>query len=321
MLAKLTARAMQLAPSGRLSVLIYHRVLVETDPLLPHEPNAAEFEQTMHWLRSAFNVIPLLEGVAGLKSRKLPARALAITFDDGYANNESVAAPILKRVGLHATFFVATGFLDGGRMFNDTIIETIRRYKGNELDLEPLGLGMHSIADIDARRQAIASVLDRIKYRPERERVELANRVSEIAGVTLPTDLMMTSTQVSKLATSGFELGGHTVNHPILAQIDSQTAQREIEKGKRKVEELTDRRVDLFAYPNGRPGRDYVKASTQLVRELGFLGAVSTSPGVARFGSDPYQIPRFTPWASRRLRFAQQMWANMSYISPLYAHT
>ena len=95
----------------------------------------------MRWVKRTFNVIPLREGVAGLKAGRLPARALSITFDDGYANNESIAAPILARLGLHATFFIATGFLDGGRMFNDTIIETVRAARGTELDLQALGLG------------------------------------------------------------------------------------------------------------------------------------------------------------------------------------
>ena len=90
----------------------------------------------MRWVKSVFNVIPLEEGVAGIKSGKLPPRALSITFDDGYANNATVAAPILKRLGLHATFFIATGFLDGGRMFNDTVIEAVRGYRGDMLDLE-----------------------------------------------------------------------------------------------------------------------------------------------------------------------------------------
>ncbi len=96
------------APEGKfgcLPVLIYHRVLAAPDPLLPNEPSASEFEGTMRWVKRTFNVIPLDEGVAGLKAGRLPARALSITFDDGYANNESIAAPILARLGLHARPF------------------------------------------------------------------------------------------------------------------------------------------------------------------------------------------------------------------------
>jgi peptidoglycan/xylan/chitin deacetylase (PgdA/CDA1 family) len=101
--------ALTIASRDRLSVLIYHRVPAEPDDLLSGEPHASEFEQAMRWIKSTFNVIPLADGVEGIRTGKLPSRALSITFDDGYANNATVAAPILQRLGLHATFFIATG--------------------------------------------------------------------------------------------------------------------------------------------------------------------------------------------------------------------
>ena len=101
MLASVARAALDIAlPGGagaRLSVLAYHRVLPAPDPLLPFDPSVEEFEQTMRWVKATFNVLPLAEGVAGLRNGKLPRRALAITFDDGYANNATLAAPILAR--------------------------------------------------------------------------------------------------------------------------------------------------------------------------------------------------------------------------------
>ena len=80
-------------------------------------------------------MIPLDVAVDALKTGKLPARAAAITFDDGYADNRSIALPILKQHGLSATFFIATGYLNGGRMWNDTIIEAIRRSEAKKLEI------------------------------------------------------------------------------------------------------------------------------------------------------------------------------------------
>lgn len=314
----LVRMALTVASRDRLSVLIYHRVPEAPDELLPGEPHAAEFERTMLWVKSVFNVISLAEGVEGIKTGKLPARALSITFDDGYANNATIAAPILKRLGLHATFFIATGFLDGGRMFNDTVIEAVRGFRGSTLVLEDIGLGQHPTRTLDERRQAIEAILQGIKYRPEAERGELAERVAAVAGVTPPSDLMMTSGQAAGLARDGFALGGHTVTHPILAQIGSDTARDEIAQGRAKLEGLADREIRLFAYPNGKPTRDYGKASMRLVRELGFEGAVSTSKGAARTGSDPLQIPRFTPWDTRPSRFAAQIATNLLRVRPSY---
>jgi peptidoglycan/xylan/chitin deacetylase (PgdA/CDA1 family) len=270
----------------------------------------------MRWVQSTFNVIPLSEGVAGLRDGKLPARALAITFDDGYANNATLAAPVLARLGLHATFFIATGYLDGGRMFNDTVLEAVRAAEGPTLDVQALGLGRYPVGSTIERRDAIAQILAAIKYRPVAERMALSERIAECARATPPADLMMTSEQAAGLARQGFALGGHTVSHPILARVDADEAQREIAVGRLQVEELAGRRVDLFAYPNGTPGRDYTEETVRLVREAGFRGAVSSSPGAARPGSDPYQIPRFTPWDRGRLRFAARMWNNAVRVEP-----
>ena len=113
---------LRLARTPRLSVLAYHRVLPAHDPLFPGEPSAAEFEQRMRWVQANFDVLALGEAVRALREHRLPRRALSITFDDGYADNYTVALPILRRLGLPATFFVATGFLDGGCMFNLSLI-------------------------------------------------------------------------------------------------------------------------------------------------------------------------------------------------------
>ena len=126
----------------------------------------------MRWVKCWFNVLPLGEAVTRLGEGRLPERPLAITFDDGYADNAAVAAPILLGLGIPATFFVATGFLDGGRMWNDTVIEAVRAAAGPVLDLAPLGLGEHAIATHDARRATI----DRLIRRAEVSAARAADR-------------------------------------------------------------------------------------------------------------------------------------------------
>lgn len=299
------------ASSGRLSVLTYHRVLKSSDELLAGEPSESQFEHTMEWVKRLFRVIPLDEGVEGIRTGKLPERALAITFDDGYANNATVAAPILLRLGLHATFFVATGFLNGGRMFNDTVIEAVRGFTGDDLDLSSMGLARFCVTSVRDRREAISAILSLIKYLPAEQRAETAEGVARIAGVTPASDLMMSSQQLRTLANNGFGVGGHTVTHPILARLPRMRALREIGDGRDQLEGLTGTRVSLFAYPNGKPNTDYVAESVLLVRELGFSGAVSTSAGAARVGSDPFQVPRFTPWKPVPWRFTAQIASNL----------
>ena len=84
--------------ASRLSILIFHRVLKTPDPLFPEEPDAAHFETLVRCVAGAFNVMPLAQAVAALREDRLPVSALSITFDDGYADNQQIAAPILQRL-------------------------------------------------------------------------------------------------------------------------------------------------------------------------------------------------------------------------------
>lgn len=308
-------------PTARLSVLIFHRVLPEPDPLFPDEMHARRFGDVCGWLKAWFNVLPLDHAVASLKEGTLPARAACITFDDGYADNFHVAMPILQRHGLTATFFIATGYLDGGRMWNDTLIETIRAC--NDLSViadavEPsIPMVMAGEARraqppaIPERRAAIAALINHIKYRPGAERISLAEEIARLANVQPPQNLMMTSGEVKTMRQGGMQIGAHTVSHPILARLTDDQAREEIANSKHFLEQLLGERVTVFAYPNGKPGEDYGPQSVEVVRSLGFDAAVSTQWGASRRGDDPLQIKRFTPWDKTRFRFGLRLLRNL----------
>jgi peptidoglycan/xylan/chitin deacetylase (PgdA/CDA1 family) len=74
---------------GKLLILTYHRVCPEPDALIPDNAHAAGFGRQMQVLARAFRVLPLTEAVERLHAATLPARAVCITFDDGYADNVS----------------------------------------------------------------------------------------------------------------------------------------------------------------------------------------------------------------------------------------
>ena len=150
----------------RLLVLIFHRVLAQPDAMFPGEPDALRFDRLMALVARSFQVMTLAHAASRLVAGTLPSRALAITFDDGYADNHSVALPILQRHGLVATFYVSTGFLNGGRMWNDSIIETIRRCRSDRLDLSVFGLGVLPLGDDAQRRAAIHLLLPVLKHKP-----------------------------------------------------------------------------------------------------------------------------------------------------------
>jgi peptidoglycan/xylan/chitin deacetylase (PgdA/CDA1 family) len=296
---------------ARLSILIYHRVLVQPDLLFPEECDARRFDEQMRQVVACFNVIPLSDALRALVRGTLPPRAACITFDDGYADNAEVALPILQRHGISATFFVAAGFLDGGRMWNDTVIELVRRAAGNSLDLAGIDLGRFEIETVLQRRQAINNLIDKLKYLPMESRQAKVDDMCALIPAIPPDNLMMTSDQIRVLHNAGMEIGGHTVNHPILARTKDSAVREEIGNGKEALEGIIRGRVRFFAYPNGKPGRDYLPHHPGIVKRLGFDAAVSTAHGAAVTGSDLYQLPRFTPWDRGELRFALRMAQNM----------
>ncbi len=292
-LARLTAPA---GRDARLTVLLYHRVLPTADPLLPGEPHAAEFDSQMEILARIFNVLPLEEALRRLKHGELPARSISITFDDGYVDNLEVAVPILRRHGLVATFFLATGFLDGGRMMHDTVTETVRRLPDGPLDLEWVRLGHRHLLDTASRLALIADFVGRVKYLPFFERRDACDRLGALSSHPLPNDLMLSSAQVPMLQAAGMGIGAHTHDHPILGRIDLDLAREQINLSREALASLLGRAPRLFAYPNGKPGIDYAREHVELVKKAGFDAAVSVSFGTASRNSDHFQIPRFIPW-------------------------
>lgn len=302
-----------LSPAGagaRLSILIYHRVVARPDPLLPDVLDARTFEQLMQALRSSFNVLPLGEAVQRLQQGTLPARPACITFDDGYADNASVALPILQKLGLHATFFVSPGYLNGGRMWNDTVYETVRHLPAGEIHLARFNQPSLHIDSAASRRLLAETVIKAVKHLPPQQRQHEVNAFSATAK-NLPADLMMTDAQVCALHQAGMTVGAHTMSHPILAKTDNTVAEQEISESKNHLENLLQNDVNLFAYPNGKPVQDYLPQHVRMVRACGFKAAVSTAWGVSTKNTDPFQLPRFTPWDHTSLRFLAQLTLNL----------
>jgi len=303
--------------SAKLDIFIFHRVHAVPDPLAPGEPDVARFERLVRFLSNAFTLLPVTEAAARLGSGTLPAAAACITFDDGYADNLTLAAPILERFGASATVFVATGYLDGGRMWNDTVIECVRGARADRIDLADIGLPDLRVVTLEEKRNAIATLLPLLKYRPMDERTALADAIARRTQANLPSNLMLTSTQLQELArTPRVTIGAHTRHHPILACASDEEAEAEIRGSRADLESLIDAPVDLFAYPNGRPGRDYRAEHVGMVRRAGFRFGVSTAQGVATRASDPLQLPRFTPWGESMPRFALQL-ARVLVSAPL----
>lgn len=301
---------------GRLTILMYHRVVESSDPLFPYLPTAEAFNLHMETLANGFTCLPLSEAIDRLEKRSLPPRAACVTFDDGYRDNITVASPVLARHGIPGTIFVAAGFLDGGRMWNDSVLEAVRRAQGATLDLNAIGLGIYNLSSDSDRTAAIHSLIDQLKYLPFTERSDKVDALCAAIGATLPNDLMMSSDDVRSAPRLNIEIGGHTMYHPILTRLNDEQARAEIADGKAQLESILKDKITLFAYPNGRPGEDYNVRHAAMVKEVGFRAACATTSGAADMRSDLFQLPRYAPWDTRKSKLQLRLLRNLVRPAP-----
>lgn len=297
-----------------LSTLIFHRVLPVYDYMRPGDPTVSEFDWMMRFIARHFYPVSLREGLAKLERSELPPRAVCVTFDDGYADNAELALPILQEYKIPATVFVSTGYLDGGRMWNDTILESIKNLPEGALDLTEWGRGTYLLSDIESRARCAHEILKEVKYFPPSRRIDFANHISAQSN-DLPKNLMLSTDQIRYLRSEGVEIGAHTDTHPILTNISMDKCKEEIETSRDVLESILSEPVQFFAYPNGKFGIDYSTQHRDLVKNSGFTAALSTNPGVTGRATDRWRLPRFTPWDSTPSKFLARLLWNQRCIA------
>jgi peptidoglycan/xylan/chitin deacetylase (PgdA/CDA1 family) len=214
-------------------------------------------------------------------------RRVLITFDDGYRDNYEIAYPLLRRHGLSATFFLATGFIDCPRVaWWDEIAWMVRSARvellaGGDWLARPLSL---NAAACDA---SIGELTARCKTLPG-ERTEAfldyladatqSGRCDEQEG----RHMWMTWDMAKEMERNGMTIGGHTVNHPVLSRLPLESQKAEIADCALRLEQELGKPMHWFAYPVGSP--DSFTADTELIlRERGVKLAFSFYGGLARF--------------------------------------
>ena len=192
-------------------------------------------------------------------------------------------------------------------MWNDVIIESIRKTALQQLDLQEWGLGTHTIATEHQRVQLVDTLLGEWKYKTVDERDRLAKRLQQLAEVTLDQRIMMSKQEVLALSRAGMEIGGHTITHPILAVTELSEVKRQIAACKQELEALTDKPVRFFAYPNGRAGKDYLPEHAEAVQQAGYLAALTTNDGYSNHDANLYELPRVSVNHTSKFKFGASL--------------
>ena len=294
-----------------MSVLLFHKIPTVADPLTTGEMDLARFEHILDFLADNANVLPLPEATAALQAGKLPKRAMALTFDDGYAEWIDNVSPALRRRNLPGTFFVTTGQLSGSALWHERIVAAVRALPDRGVSL-PYGFGNYTDLSLPGSRLRLVEELqERLKYAPLSERVGAIEVLEGQARSAIALPAPFDTESVRTLHNQGFDIGAHTVHHPILNECTRAQARAEIGDSKDELEAIIGGRVHSFAYPNGRPNEDYGREHVAMVKALGYTSAVTTSNGVSTRDSDIFQLPRFTPWGISDERIAFQLARNM----------
>ena len=292
------------------AILLYHRIASDTiDPFgLCVDPS--EFAAQMKHLRNHYQPVPLDTFRREPDDDVFPDRAVAVTFDDGYVDNLTVASPTLLEYGIPATFFVTTEGLDDGReLWWDTICRLIlcEPTVPSVIDLNVAGT-RRQVSTSDDRCLALRAIHDAIRDLPFDERLKALAHVQEqlAQSETEPTCRPLRTTEILRLASlPGHAIGVHTTHHLMLPAQPRTVQRSEIRDCQNVLESLLRRKIEDLAYPFGGASEETV----QTARDLGFTIGVGVDPAPIKRGADRMRLPRIDVRASTN-RFRDLM-ANM----------
>jgi peptidoglycan/xylan/chitin deacetylase (PgdA/CDA1 family) len=301
---------------------MYHRLAQSAFDPWGLAVSPRRFEEQLDWLVRRHDVLPLAEFAELHRKGRLPARAIAITFDDGYACNLAVGAPLLAAYETPATIFLAIEPITRGREFWWDELERIMFHSQTDsLTLDVPGISRRiDFADPpapaprwspggapqDPRQRAFMDFWGILRTMNPTAQAATMSALRAQAGIgrrPRPSHRPLTREEIRTAATNVLiEFGAHTMNHPALSEHDEPFQQREIDDSRRSCAEVTGRQPSSFAYPFG----DYDRRTVQIVRDAGFSAAVTTHSGAVRGRTSEFELPRIHvgDWSAAQLASA-----------------
>lgn len=313
---------------------MYHRVAELPSDIWQVAVTPANFEQHVRWLTTHAQVLPLAELVEQLKNKRLQRNAVALTFDDGYADNYLVAKPILDEYKVPVTFFVASGGIDQETEFWWDELESLLLFTPHlplcfdvivadqplHFDLSPseieLSEGLRrQHAQWDACTQSppthrstlflqLWQLLRPLPHDRQQQSLDQIRQWARVSPSTRPAYRSMRTAQLLDLGRSQLhDLGAHTVHHPALAAHAPAYQRQELLQNKAYLEGLTGREISLVAYPYGNYNLDTLAVAAG----TGFAAGFTTEAKPVSHRSDPYRLGRFQVPNVPGSQFAEQL--------------
>jgi peptidoglycan/xylan/chitin deacetylase (PgdA/CDA1 family) len=287
--------------AGDALILVYHAIVSrEKDEPFRYHHTISEFETHLDWLGAHCTPVGLADFArwkhGGFSPSKPP---VLLTFDDGYRNNATLAAPLLRRKGFPAVFFITSGHIDDTRvLWPDEVFARVLAWNANSIQ-NPQGES-HPVPETQAARQTLAlRLVEACKNCSDVRRREFLAYLATGAPHCDPlldpaVQQFMTWNDVRALVADGFDLGSHTVTHPILSNLNPERLWEELIESRTAIETQTGVACTALAYPNGRT-RDITERVLAATAEAGYDFAFTVSNRWCPRNRDTLQIDRISP--------------------------
>jgi len=274
-------------------ILMYHRFSKEKRGGFTSERN---FDQQLSYISRHYHPMSLSElNHCFLQGKKPPKNAIVITIDDGYGDFYDIAYPLLRKYQIPSTLFITTGFVDNRLWLWPDQVSWLLKYAGK--GRESLSIGPVKLLKGDVQAWEWQALIDYLLTVTDMEKHQLIAQIAEVWELDLPVKApaeyaAVTWQQLREMQESGVEVGGHTVTHPSLGQVDENQAIEEIEGSKRELEKFLGKGERTFCYPNGTSA-DYNEKIKEVVKRAGFSCSVTAFHD--RLGiNDQYAMRRFS---------------------------
>ncbi len=268
------------ANRGNVLILMYHRFGEGAGKV-----SAREFESHLEYLKNHHRVLALSETVEFLQTEKtLPPNSVVITIDDGYRDAYEIAFPLLKKFDFAATIYAITNFSDG----KCWLWTDLMRY-----------VLLNTKRDVENRVATAAQINANLKKLPNDEKHAKITEFAKDFGVEIPhlppSDFApMNWDQAREMDENGVKIESHTVSHPILTNISANELDFELQNSKKRLEEVLNRRVEHFCYPNGSLNKTVEKA----VEKAGYKSATTTEYGFNNLQTERFLLKRIDAQSS-----------------------
>jgi len=286
-------------PKG-IAILRYHSILNEGHDLgatigsgIIH--TARTFEAHVKLIAERYRPVTLDQVYQFLADgASVPERAVAFTFDDGFRDNYSVAAPILERYGIRAAFYLTTGPVATGSLPWFCRLRHAFNLTEKAAWVDSFTNSRWDLSDEATRRTAFRETAKRCAQcvGERQEQFVLQVERSLDAPPLRQARLMMNWDECRALRRAGHIIGSHAVTHPNLAYVSRDDALRELTESKRVLEEQLGESVVHFSYPSPTLQPHWTARTLALTKAAGYKTAVTCTVGLTTSARDPLSLPR-----------------------------